>query len=241
MKTNIYSNFVADLTAKLCELFGDKLRNVFQLGSLSHGGFSERFSDIDIAVVLHEPVTDAVIDNVKQQILQLEPTALAKRVSLFWTVSDFSWGRLRPVDQLDFLDNRECLWGEPLQDLPVRPALDIVRKDMHDHSLPYWSEKTQYFTQQLPSDDKAFKEFVRCLLYPARLIFTWQLGKLGSNDEAVTYFTQVAPMSLRRDMVEDALRCRKAEVTDQHLYQYQPYLLAQHQATFAFLELEMPS
>ncbi|MEK7991107.1 MAG: hypothetical protein VSS52_008895 [Thiotrichaceae bacterium] len=238
MKINIYSNFVAELTTTLCELFGDKLRNVFQLGSLSHGGFSERFSDIDIAVVLYEPIADEMIADIKQQILRLEPTELAMRVSLFWTVPDFSWGRLRPVDQLDFLDNRECLWGEPLQNLPSRPALDSVRMDMYDNSLPYWTEKTQYFAQNLPNDEKQFKEFVRCLLYPARLIFTWHLGKLGSNDEAVEYFVQVAPITLRRDMIEDALRCRRAEISDQNLYQYQTHLITQHQATFAFLELE---
>ncbi|WP_353570781.1 hypothetical protein [Candidatus Albibeggiatoa sp. nov. BB20] len=238
MKMNTYSDFVAHLTIQLRHLFDDKLLNVFQLGSLSHGGFSERFSDIDIAVVLSEPATNDVIADVKQQILNLEPNTLAKRVSLFWTVPDFSWGRLRPVDQLDFLDNRQCLWGEPLQNLPPRPSLDLVRSDMLEHSLPYWSSRTQYFAQNLPNDEKEFKEFVRCLLYPARLIFTWQLGKLGSNDEAVEYFAQVAPTALRRDMVEDALRCRKAEIDDELLFQYQAFLIAQHEATLAFLKLE---
>ncbi|QLQ31433.1 MAG: hypothetical protein HZT40_07265 [Candidatus Thiothrix singaporensis] len=56
---------------------------------MAHGGFSERFSDIDLAVVLSAPVADEVVDTARQQLAVLEPLELAKRVSLFWTVPDF--------------------------------------------------------------------------------------------------------------------------------------------------------
>ena len=239
MKTGIYSEFVGRATEHLVEALGGALIHVVQLGSLAHGGFSERFSDIDIAVILKDRVTAARIEDLKQRLAGLEPLRLAEKISLFWTVPDFSWGRLRPVDQVDLHDNGRPLWGGPLRGLAPRPAPEAVREDMRALSLPYWAEKTRHFSGQLPASESEFKEFVRCLLYPARLIFTWRTGRLGSNDEAVDYAERVAAdSSLRPDMLREALGCRNGEIEDRHLFRFQPDLERQRFATLAFLGLD---
>jgi predicted nucleotidyltransferase len=234
----VYSEFVAQASEQLRAAFGDSLLSVVQLGSLAHGGFSERFSDIDLAVILQAPVADSVVEDAKAQLALLEPATLAKRVSLFWTVADFTWGRLRPVDQVDLHDNGQVLWGKSLSGLAPRPSLAVVRADMQVHSLPYWADKTVYFSDHLPANEREFKEYVRCLLYPARLTFTWQTGKLGGNDEAVAYLEQLAPPGLRLDMIKDALRCRNADLADTALFGYQPALTQQRLATLQLLGLE---
>ena len=237
MKTSIYSNFIAQATEQLQDVFGDNLLSVVLLGSLAHGGFSERFSDIDIAVILKQAVINQTIDTAKQRISALEPSTLARRMSLFWTVPDFSWGRLRLVDQVDLHDNGQVLWGHSLTNLAPRPTLDAVRADMETLSLPYWAEKTAYFTTHLPVDEGQFKEYVRCLLYSARLILTWHTGKLGGNDEAVSYLEQLAPLGLSQDLVRDALSCRNGKLNDTELYRYQSLLAPQYLATLKLLSL----
>lgn len=238
MKPSIYSEFVDQAVQQLRAAFDGSLLSVVQLGSLAHGGFSERFSDIDLAVILSAPVADSVVETASQQLAALEPAALAKRVSLFWTVPDFSWGRMRPVDQVDLHDNGQVLWGQDLNALAPRPSLEAVRSDMQLHSLPYWAGKTRLFSTRLPADDSEFKEYVRCLLYPARLIFTWQSGRLGGNDEAVAYLEQLAPPGLQLDMIRAALRCRHGELADAELYRYQSALASQRLATLQLLGLE---
>jgi predicted nucleotidyltransferase len=236
MRTNTCSDFIHQATEYLREAFGANLLSVVQLGSLAHGGFSNRFSDIDIAVILQHSVPDTFIEDIKQQISILEPLELSQRVSLFWTIPDFSWGRMRPVDQVDLCDNGQVLWGNPIRDFP-RPDVETVCEDMRINSLPYWSDKIYHFAEHLPASDREFKEYVRCLLYPARLIFTWQTGKLSSNDEAVQYFDQIVPSTFNREMVRDGLRCRNAEIKDKQLFCYQTSLITQRAATLDFLRL----
>lgn len=238
MKPSIYSEFVEQAVQQLRAAFDGSLLSVVQLGSLAHGGFSERFSDIDLAVILSNPVADNIVETAGQQLAALEPLELAKRVSLFWTVPDFSWGRMRPVDQVDLHDNGQVLWGQDLSGLAPRPSLAAVRADMQLHSLPYWTDKTRLFSSRLPADESEFKEYVRCLLYPARLIFTWQSGRLGGNDEAVTYLEQMAPSGLRLDMIRAALRRRHGELTDTELFHYRSSLISQYIATLQLLNLE---
>ncbi|MEB4592701.1 hypothetical protein VSS37_17085 [Candidatus Thiothrix sp. Deng01] len=239
MKPSIYSEFVAQAVQQLRTVFGGELLSVVQLGSLAHGGFSARFSDIDLAVILSAPVAGSVVGTAQQQLAALEPMELAKRVSLFWTVPDFSWGRMRPVDQVDLHDNGQVLWGQALDGLAPRPSLAEVRADMQLHSLPYWADKTRLFAARLPANDSEFKEYVRCLLYPARLIFTWQTGKLGGNDEAVAYLEQLAPPGVWLDMAQAALGCRHGALADSELFVFRQALVPQQLATLQSLGLTM--
>ncbi|QLQ31434.1 MAG: hypothetical protein HZT40_07270 [Candidatus Thiothrix singaporensis] len=142
------------------------------------------------------------------------------------------------MDQVDLHDNGQVLWGQDLSGLALRPSLTAIRSDMQLHSLPYWADKTQLFSSRLPADESEFKEYVRCLLYPARLIFTWQSGRLGGNDEAVAYLEQMVPSDVRLDMIRAALRCRHAELADAELSHYRSALVSQYLATLQLLGLE---
>ena len=45
------------------ELLGKNLLGFYLLGSLAHGGFNRRYSDIDLGLVAEIPLTDAMLDH----------------------------------------------------------------------------------------------------------------------------------------------------------------------------------
>lgn len=92
--------------------FAGRLRAVFVLGSLARGGFSPLVSDVDVALVLADPLQggdrgaiSAVQDGLKEEL-----GGLAHRLSVFWgSTTSMSIGsaedRFPPVDRLDLIDH----------------------------------------------------------------------------------------------------------------------------------------
>ena len=98
----------AKLAQGLCFFFQKQLQHrllgFYLLGSLAHGGFNRRYSDIDIGVVSETGLTDSEIAALRDEAMRLAPD-LAAKVSLFWTDRDFSAGRFPPLDRMDYLDH----------------------------------------------------------------------------------------------------------------------------------------
>lgn len=208
---------------------------VVELGSLSHGGFSPRFSDIDLGVVFEAPQPAALIDGLKATVAALEPAALARRVSLFWSTPDFGWGRLRPIDRADLCDHGRALRGALPAELP-RPDRAAVRRDMVAGSLPYYADKTRRFTAGPPRDAADLKELVRCLLYPARFVYTWRSGAVTGNDAAVEALAAEPIAGLSLDPMLDALAVRSGGLPDAALEPHRDVLEDQRRALIAWLD-----
>lgn len=208
---------------------------VVRLGSLSHGGFSARFSDIDLGVLFAEPQPAERIERLEAAVAGLEPASLARRVSLFWSTPDFDWGRLRPIDRADLCDHGHPLRGELPADLP-RPDRAAIRRDMVQGSLPYFAGKTRRFTAGAPTDAADFKELVRCLLYPARFIYTWRTGAVTGNDTAVQALAAAPIPDLALQPLHDALAVRHGDLADAALDRHRPLLPSQRQALVAWLD-----
>ena len=206
---------------------------VVQLGSLSHGGFSDRFSDIDLGLLFAEPQSDARVAALRATVEGLEPAALARRVSLFWSTPDFGWGRLRPIDQADLCDHGRALRGALPERLP-RPDRAAVRRDMVEGSLPYYTDKTRRFSDR-PATDADFKELVRCLLYPASFVYTWRTGNVTGNDTAVAHLEAEPLPGLDPAPIRDALAVRRAALGDAALDTHRAALVAQHRALIGWL------
>src|SRR6266568_2352701 len=68
---------------------------------------------------------------------------------------------------------------------------------------------------KLTSDDH--KRYLRALLYPARFVYSWETGAIGSNDEAVA-FLQGRATGLDLDVIRRALRCRNEDQDPQALF-----------------------
>ncbi len=68
------------------DLWGERLLASYALGSLAHGGFSPLVSDVDLGLILLDPLTrdDAArVDHLNAQV-QATGAPLAERLSIFW-------------------------------------------------------------------------------------------------------------------------------------------------------------
>lgn len=186
-----------------------RLRGVYLIGSLAHGSFSDRYSDIDMGLVSEDGLSQAEIDAMRAHAQTLSP-ALASKLSLFWGDRGFTVGRFPPLDRLDFLDHAQPLI-ERERVAPPRPSLGEVRAYLRGQPLTAWREQIARVTALPALDATTRKTFLRALLYPARFIYSWQAGRMASNDEAVAFLHEQRLDGLDLDLTDRALACRRAE------------------------------
>ena len=99
---------------------------VYLLGSLAHGGFTRRYSDIDMALVTENGIDQATLEAVKTEAAALSPE-LATKLSIFWSNRQFSVGRFPPLDRIDYLDHAVALIEQRERVNPMRPTLQDIR------------------------------------------------------------------------------------------------------------------
>ena len=82
-------DFAAALAVRWHARLGDALLGVYLIGSLAHGGFSRRYSDIDVAVITEAGLTPADFDAMRADAVAIS-SELAAKLSIFWTDRTFS-------------------------------------------------------------------------------------------------------------------------------------------------------
>src|SRR5215469_1747759 len=82
---------------------GAELLGAYLMGSLAHGGFSRRYSDVDIALVTETGLSPQTLDRIRSQAAALSAD-WGPKLSVFWTDRHFSLGRFPPLDRIDYLD-----------------------------------------------------------------------------------------------------------------------------------------
>src|SRR5215212_9518647 len=120
---------LADAVAAYRRVLGKRLLAAYALGSLAHGGFSPLVSDVDLALILTDPLGKADSARVKAVAwgLRAKGSALHGRLSVFWgTPSSLagrvSGGRFPALDRLDLLEHGLLLLGEDVRGLLPPPA-----------------------------------------------------------------------------------------------------------------------
>jgi predicted nucleotidyltransferase len=196
-----------DQLAQLCEHhLGSQLAGVFLIGSLAHGGYSERYSDIDVAVIMESLDRSHELDVVKERLVGASAT-LASRLSLFWTDVQFADGRFPLLDRIDYLDHGVALL-QRRRAVPERPTREEIRAYLGGPPLQNWAQAAARFGALGELAAKDHKGYLRTLLYPARFICTWETGLVVSNDEAVAYIRKYGHLGADIDIVLRALSCR---------------------------------
>lgn len=111
------------------EQFGPQLVSAYALGSLVHGGFAPKVSDVDLALILQDvtPETEEQMQEVKRRVVAEQRSPLAARLSLFWTTwaalkSGARLGRFPLADRLDLLDDGQPLHGPNWRSEIPRPG-----------------------------------------------------------------------------------------------------------------------
>ena len=177
--------------------FGERCVAVYVMGSLARGGFSEAASDIDIGIMLRDPLepTDAAaIDAIANRAREREPE-LPNRISIFWGSveslnNETKGGRYPPFDRLDLIDHALLLYGEDTRDQLVRPQQRELMVAGAAFALGYLAteERIAEFRCVERIADRGIVHLTKTILFPARFIYLERTGEVAGNDESCRYF-----------------------------------------------------
>jgi hypothetical protein len=209
-------DFAGTLGAQWQSQLADEIIAVYLIGSLAHGGFSRRYSDIDLALITERGLEQAALHGLRAQALALS-SELGPKVSVFFTDRGFKGGRFPPLDRADYLDHAVPVI-ERERVTPSRPTLDEVRGYLAGAPFTSWIHSAETFaaSEALAPQDR--KSYLRALLYPARFVASFMTGKMMSNDAAVARLKEFCPPELDAGLIERALECRCAAADPDELF-----------------------
>ncbi|HLH96209.1 MAG TPA: nucleotidyltransferase domain-containing protein [Xanthobacteraceae bacterium] len=225
------SNFARRLVQHWDKLLGAELLGAYLMGSLAHGGFSRRYSDIDIALITETGLTTEALATLRSEAAALSADWGAK-VSVFWTDRNFSCGRFPPLDRIDYLDCAVTLL-ERQQVEPARPTIEEVRHYLRGAPFASWADRARNFATAPVLARKDHKAYLKALLYPARFCYSWSTGRMGSNDAAVAYLSERNLPGLDLGSIKRALSCRAAGDDPDELFRARTILPSQVEACAA--------
>ncbi len=187
---------IASCRALAEEAFGSRLRGLYLLGSLAHGGFAPAISDLGVALFLAAPL---VAQDAKQiaavaAYCDAAHPAYARRLSLFWgTVEDFADadavqipGRFPALDRLDLVEHGWHIAGEELRVGLTPPSRVAILENIRQDLLRFVRDPARYgfLAGGAALDTSDRRALTRLCLFPARFLHTAQTGEVASNDVA---------------------------------------------------------
>ncbi len=192
------------------------LLGVYLIGSLAHGGFSRRYSDIDLAVITERGLDPALLEEMRGEAISLSGE-LGPKVSVFWTDRSFGIGRFPSLDRADYLDHAVPLFERERVE-PPRPSLDEIRGFLAGPPFANWARGAEAFAASGTLAPKDHKPYLRALLYPARFVASFLTGRMMSNDDAVARLCDFCPPGLDAGLTQRALDCRRAAADPDALF-----------------------
>jgi hypothetical protein len=233
---------LADAFAAYQSALGARLLAGYALGSLAHGGFSPLVSDVDLGLVLRDPVkiTDRWTIRRVAGGVRAGGSALHERLSVFWGTpatlrGQAAAGRFPPLDRLDLLENGRLLAGRDVRDGLPRPApgdLLIAGAQFALESLggagPLRHRVIDLARSRGRHPDDATAEIrdparlvargprrlTKVVLFPVRFLFTAATGRVGTNAAASEHYL-AAGRAPAASLVAAAVTWRAAPPADQ--------------------------
>lgn len=227
--------FARALAANWQAALGSELLGLYLIGSLAHGGFSRRYSDIDMAIITEAGLTADTIDRLRGEAAARSPE-WGPKVSVFWADRRFTIGRFPPLDRIDYIE-RPVTLSERERVAPARPTLEEIRAYLRGAPFANWAERARTFANEaaVALDPKDRKPYLRALLYPARFCYAYTTGRMGSNDDAVDFLRERPPAGLDIGSIDQALACRRAAADPDSLFALRAVLPAQVEACAALI------
>jgi hypothetical protein len=211
------------------------LAEAYQLGSLAHGGFSAAYSDIDIGLLLNCAEPPAGITEAIAAAKDLD-SVYGKKLSVFWGNPEHNWGRLPVIDRLDLLDHGVPLLRDHYPAF-VRPSKAEVQQALLESFERSYRSRLAELGSLTRLETHQYKPYIRNVLYPARLIYSWENLAVSSNDRAVEYLHEVRPPGLDLEPIDRALACRQGKSSAQDVFALAPDLNAQFEASIRYLKM----
>jgi hypothetical protein len=176
--------------------FGSRLIAGYALGSLAHGGFSPLVSDVDLGLILDDPVRPEdrmTIDRVSRS-LRAGGSALEQRLSVFWGTpatlrGQKGGGRFPPLDRLDLLEYGRLLTGTDVRSAVARPDRTELLVAGAEFALGYLGDDV--LTEiRAPSRllSRGPRRVTKIVLFPVRFLFTAETGQVGTNTFAARHY-----------------------------------------------------
>ena len=228
------TDFARDLILCWQGILRTELLGVYLIGSLAHGGFSRRYSDVDLALVTTTGLSSQTLDNMRNEAITLSDD-WGPKVSVFWADRHFSGGRFPPLDRIDYLDHAVALL-EREQVRPARPTLTEIRDYLRGAPFAGWVEEARKFATAQSLEPLDRKAYLRCLLYPGRFCYSWITGLMGSNDIAVAFLSESHRAGLDLGLITRALQCRRVASDPDSLFPLRTVLPSQIDACAALVE-----
>ena len=206
---------------------GSRLVAGYALGSLAHGGFSPLVSDVDLGLILQDPLRAADRLTIRKVARSVKAggSTLDRRLSVFWgtpatLAGQGRGGRFPPLDRLDLLDYGRLLTGPDTRSAVARPSRTELLVAGAEFALGYLGRPGRR-ARPWPHDDGALKEIrtptrlvsrgprrlTKIVLFPVRFLFTAETGQAGTNALAAGHYLASAN-SPATALVTAALRWR---------------------------------
>jgi hypothetical protein len=194
---------------------GSRLIAGYALGSLAHGGFSPLVSDVDLGLILRDPLraNDRVTIHRVARSVRAGGSALDERLSVFWGTpatlqGQRRGGRFPPLDRLDLLDYGRLLTGQDARSSVARPDRAELLVAGAEFALGYLGgarklpDRLRDWTRLRPRNDNVLNEIrapaqlvsrgprrlTKIVLFPVRFLFTAQTGQVGTNALAAEHY-----------------------------------------------------
>jgi hypothetical protein len=230
---NNLESYVSRVTEHFRSCLDACLSEVYKLGSLAHGGFSNLYSDIDVGLLLNCDEPPAEMPALVSEAKTLDGE-YGKKLSIFWGNPEFAWGRLPMIDRLDLLDH-----GVPLL-YGVKPTFRRpTKEEIHGEQLQSiersWKSRLAELSSLTILEPRDRKPYIRAILYAARLIYTWDNLAVGSNDCAVEYLHLVHPPGIELQPIDMALACRNEKCTAEDVFALRTDLHRQYENAVSYI------
>ena len=163
-----------------------------------------------------------------------------KKLSVFWGNPDYTWGRLPVIDRLDLLDHALPVLHGYKPDFR-RPTEAEVHRALRESFERSYRPRLPEFSSLRQLEAHHRKPYIRSVLYPARLIYTWDNLAVDSNDRAVEYLHQAWPPDLDLKPIDLALACRQEKCAAAEVFALAPDLNRQFEAAISYLSGKSPN
>jgi hypothetical protein len=178
---------------------GSRLVAGYALGSLAHGGFSPLVSDVDLGLILEDPLRagDRLAVRRVARSVRAGGSALDERLSVFWGTPATLRGRRRggrfpPLDRLDLLDYGRLLTGRDVRSAVARPGHAELLVAGAEFALGSLGPRFRARALEEIRDPSRLvargPRLTKVVLFPVRFLFTAETGQVGTNTVAAEHY-----------------------------------------------------
>jgi hypothetical protein len=174
---------------------GSRLIAGYALGSLAHGGFSPLVSDVDLGLVLQDPLRarDRLTIGRVARSVRAGGSALDQRLSVFWGTpvtlrGQRGGGRFPPLDRLDLLEYGRLLTGRDVRAGVARPGDAELLVAGAEFALDYLGDALGEIRAPARLAARGPRRVTKIVLFPVRFLFTAETGRVGTNALAAEHY-----------------------------------------------------